>query len=191
MNSEIREYLEFRNASIRRYYPDVLANAKEFKAIADVVELELNEILQLILKNTFNLFVFELDIKGCERWEKMLAIYPLANATVEDRRMVILSKMLSSLPYTHRKLMQILNGVCGDDGYKIVDDYKNYRLKILLNLGVKNQFNVVKNLVRYIIPANLTLIVDLLYNRHIDLEVYTHEYLSNLTHDGIESEVIN
>lgn len=40
--NDLRKRLSFRDVNIRHYFPDILANAKEFISWADVVEPELN-----------------------------------------------------------------------------------------------------------------------------------------------------
>ena len=55
--NDLRKNLSFRAANIRHYLPDVLANAKEFTSLSDVVEPELNAIIYKLLQNCLNTFV--------------------------------------------------------------------------------------------------------------------------------------
>ena len=76
------------------------------------------------------------------RAAKMLGLTSSTTQTLETRRLQILTKINTSLPYTIRQLENILTGICGND-YEIVADYTNYALAIFLNLSVRNQFNYV------------------------------------------------
>ena len=192
MTNNLRNNLDFRKADIRRHFPDVLANALEFKEYADVVEPELNTIIELLIKRAFDTFVFDLDDEGAHRWETMLKLTPRSTDTLDDRRMAILAAITPNTPYTHRKLEVMLDSICGEGNYSIDLKRSQYYIKVLVALGVKRQRQTCEYMLRCILPANLTVEIDLKYNRHIDLKRFTHGRMKEFhyTHHDLREEVL-
>lgn len=192
MANTLRNSLKMRNATIRRYFPDVLANAAEFQGLADVVEPELDKIIGLLMKHALDTFVFDLDEDGCMRWEKMLKLTPRGTDTIDDRRTAILATIVPNTPYTLRQVKNILNGLCGEGNYTVDLNHNKYHIKISVSLGAKRQRDIVVYSMKCILPANLTIEVVLLYNRHIDLKRFTHGRMKSipLTHRQLKEEVL-
>lgn len=192
MSNALRNSLSMRAATIRRYFPDVLANAVEFTEYADVVEPELDILIRLMIKRALDTFVFDLDEEGAERWERMLKLSPRNSDTLEDRRTAILAAITPNTPYTYRKLEIILDDICGEGNYGIDLRHNQYYIKILVALGVKRQRQIAEYMLRCVLPANLTIEVRLMYNRHIDLQRFTHGRMNELqlTHYDLREEVL-
>ena len=68
---------------------------------------------------------------------------------------------------------------------------KEYRLKILLELGIKKMFDDVEQAVKRMIPANILLEVAIRYNQHSAVGQYTHGQLEKWTHQTIREEVFS
>lgn len=146
-----------RDVHVERYYPNVLAPAKEFKVIAEVENPEFAALWKRWWKWYLNTFVCDLDYEGAARWEYMIGIRPKATDTLDERRAEILVRINATLPYTHRRLEQMLNALCGAGLYEIDLDYNKYNLAIITNPDVTKGLNRISTLLRAIVPANLTL----------------------------------
>lgn len=144
-----------RDVHVERYYPSVLAPALEFKELARVTNIELNVIWGVLWKWFRNKFVYEIDVDGAERWEKMLDIHPLETATLEERRQAILFKINDRQPYTIRRFQQILDGVFGENNVIADDRQAEYTLYLTIDNGVVMQVNKLRTITRSTIPANL------------------------------------
>ena len=192
MSNNLRDSLELRDANIKHYFPDVLANAVEFKEFAKTVDPELNCIIGLLVEKALNTFVFDLDEDGATRWETMLKLTPRSTDTLDDRRMAILAAITPNTPYTHRKLEVMLDSICGEGNYSIDLKHSQYYIKVLVTLGVKRQRQTCEYMLRCILPANLTVEIDLKYNRHIDLKRFTHGRMKEFhyTHHDLREEVL-
>ncbi len=192
MSNDLWDSLELREANIRHYFPDVLANAVEFKELADVIDPELNRIIKLLVEKALNTFVFDLDEDGAARWEEMLKLTPRSTDTLDDRRIAILAKITPNTPYTYTQLEILLNGICGEGNYSIDLKHDQYYIKILIALGVKRQRQTAEYMIRCILPANLKIDINLMYNRHIDLKRFTHGRMKELmyTHHYLRAEVL-
>lgn len=143
-----------REVRVQRYYPNVIANADEFKQLAILENKEFKSIWEVLFKWFKNKFVYEADLQGIQRWEEMLKIIPKSKETLEDRRSNILVKINSILPYTIRRLKQILDLKFGKDN-AIPITTKNYELIINFNNEIELNAKTMRALLRAIIPANL------------------------------------
>jgi hypothetical protein len=143
-----------REVRVQRYYPNVIANADEFKQLATLENEEFKSIWEVLFKWFKNKFVYEADLQGIQRWEEMLKIIPKSKETLEDRRSNILVKINSILPYTIRRLKQILDLKFGKDN-AIPITTKNYELIINFNNEIELNAKTMRALLRAIIPANL------------------------------------
>ena len=162
------------------YLPKVVRTIKEFEVLGNAENPEINNLWldnQIVLNNQF---INNLDEQGCARWEKMLDITPKGTATVEDRRLAILARINTSLPYTYRQLENFLRNICADD-YTMTLDNENYTLTVLLSLSRQNQFDEVANLLTRVIPANLICNVSLKYNQYKIIKPYRYRLLVNYT----------
>lgn len=126
-------------------------------------------------------YLHELTLNGVKRWEKIMKITPKASETLEDRRFRIINRFLNKLPYTMTSLKQILNTLCGENGYTLDYDIATFTLKIRLNLTVKNQLDEVKRTLKHIVPTNVVQDIDLLYNTWGMVKNKTWGEMKNLT----------
>lgn len=166
-----------RDVQVQRYYPNVLANAKEFKQIAQLENNEFKFVWQAVCKWFLNTFVYDTDLQGIKRWEDMLKIIPPKEATLADRRNLVLMRINTMLPYTIRRLEQILNAVYGDD-FATVSTNKNYELWVDIDNRIILKTMGMRTLLRAIIPANL--IIKILQELNADLFLYAGGLVSNV-----------
>lgn len=166
-----------RDVQIQRYYPNVLANAKEFKQIAKLENAEFKSVWQAICKWFFNTFVYDTDLQGIKRWEDMLKIIPPKEATLEDRRNTILMRINTMLPYTIRRLQQILNAIYGDN-FATVSTNEKYELWVDIDNRIILKTMGMRTLLQAIIPANL--IIKILQELNADLFLYAGGLVSNV-----------
>lgn len=166
-----------RDVQVQRYYPNVLANAKEFKQIAQLENNEFKFVWQAVCKWFLNTFVYDTDLQGIKRWEDMLKIIPPKEATLEDRRNIVLMRINTMLPYTIRRLEQILNAVYGDD-FATVSTNKNYELWVDIDNRIILKTMGMRTLLRAIIPANL--IIKILQELNANLFLYAGGLVSNV-----------
>lgn len=151
----LREKLGVRDANVRRYYPDVLANAKEMKILAGVVEPELDLAIGRLKQHALNTFVFDFDDKGLERWEQMLSIVPRAGANKEERRREILIRINASLPYTERQLQKLIDATFGGGNVTASTDHNEYTVWLDLAVHANIDTWALSRYVRQVVPANM------------------------------------
>lgn len=147
-----------RQVKVETYFLSVLANAREFIDIAKTENPEFKKVRELFFKWFLNTFVYDLDVDGAERWEEMLSIIPKNTDNLEKRKKRILAKLNSMLPYTHRRLVEMLPAVYGEGTFEIELDYDKYKLRIDLSYSLLRYKKAIKNYLRNIIPANLSIV---------------------------------
>lgn len=179
-----------KKVNLADYHPSTVAESKEFIALAEAENPEFKLIYDAFNDIFTNEFIVTATLYGIAQWEKILDLYPYTDDTLENRRDAIIMALMSQLPYTYGKLEEILEGICGQEGYKIELTPNDYSIKIGVSLGSKRTKDTVIDTMEKIIPMNLIFTVDLLYNRHVDLERYTHEELEKWTHDELRQEVL-
>ena len=150
---------DIREVLVEHYYPNTVSPSKEFKTLAEVEDSELNTLWQRLWRLFANTFVYDIDVKGAERWESMLSIKPPVGATLSDRRQAILAKINASLPYTERSFQNMLDGVYGRGNVKLTCHYNRYAITLDLVSGILPKWQKIKTYARAIIPANLAIMV--------------------------------
>ena len=180
----------YRDRLLIEYLPSVLKDNRAFQAIMYAEQPEVFNLFAEIQNALNNQFILTLMEYGVKRWEKMLNITPNATWTIEERRFTILTRLAEQLPYVIRMLEKMLMELCGADGFKILLDTDAYTLTVKIALSAKNNFNdVIKMLVR-VCPANLLIIVEIMYNTHHVLSGFRHGQLSKYKHEELRNEVL-
>ncbi|MBP2635564.1 MAG: hypothetical protein H6Q72_1471 [Firmicutes bacterium] len=146
-----------RDVHVERYYPSVMVPAQEFKAIAEVVNPELNLVWQRLWQLFLNTFVYYIDETGAARWESMLKLRPKENDDLGTRRRRILAKINSQLPYTYRQLENMLAATYGEGKTAVSISYNDYALWVDVVASIVARTKEMRTFLRVIIPANLTI----------------------------------
>ncbi|CUH95868.1 hypothetical protein P22_1954 [Propionispora sp. 2/2-37] len=146
-----------RDVHVERYYPQVIAPAKEFKAIAEVVNPELTLIWKRLWQLFCNTFVYDIDEAGATRWEIMLKLRPKATDDLITRRRRILTKINAQLPYTHRQLENMLAATYGAGKTKVSINYNDYALWVDILASILTRTPEMRTFLRAIVPANMTI----------------------------------
>lgn len=145
-----------RDAAVQRYYPSVIAPAKEFQALAAAENPEFTLLWDAAWKWFADTFVLDIDEDGAARWESMLKLHPLPEDTLADRRMRILIAINAVIPYTIRRLQQILDAGYGE-GNAVASTNTDYELWIDINNSIIFSTVAIRIMLRAIVPANLTI----------------------------------
>ena len=115
---------------------------------------------------------------------------PKADETFDDRRFRILNRVNESLPFTYRFLENQFTILCGENGYRLQVDHRNYTLIIRVELASKSKYTDVDALLKRVVPANMIIDLSLMYNQHQEVGRFTHGQLHAWTHEHIRSEVL-
>ncbi len=169
------------------YWPDFLAQLQEFQALGSAQDGAI-ETLETTLRTAGDYFYVEtLPTQGLSRWESILGLASGTGLDIEDRRFRLLTYMIPQTPFTITRLHELLDELCGADGYSIAWS-DGYTLEVRVALASKLAYSSVAALLERVTPANLLLDMSLLYNNHLTLETATHGMLTAFTHQEIKEE---
>lgn len=143
---------------INNYLPKALQEIKEFQAINENLDIELNNISSLISKIKTETIVETATEYGINKWEKILGIISLDNESLEVRRFRIINILTSKLPYTLKWLKMKLTQIVGSEsGWTLNVSYVDYTITITLSGLDTNLMLEVEKQLRNSIPANMEL----------------------------------
>ena len=173
------------------YLPPVIRNVREYKAIMNNGEQAEISALWDAVDAAFNdQFVSSATVNGVERWEKILDIKPRGTDSLNARKFRILSRLNEQLPYTLPVLKNMLQSLCGEDGYSVEVENDLYTLKVKIALVAKSNFDDVDVLLRRVVPANMIIELELKYNTWGIIKEFTWGFLKTKTWKEIKDEVL-
>lgn len=173
------------------YLPGVMQQLEEFKVLMAAEQKQIDGLWNIIYKMLDEAFVDTAEDIGLKRWETILKITPLDTDSVEVRRLRIHAKMIEDIPYTWSSFKRMLSSLCGEDGYSIELKNKEYTLVIKVALTTKQMKDEVSKMADRVVPVNMILDIDLMYNTHGILRGYTHKQLKQFTHGQLRNEVLS
>ena len=172
------------------YLPEFLRNIEEFNAIGSCEDVILQDIGKYFQDTENSQWIGTSGERGLERREKIMGISVLKGTSDDERRKIIMSKWNNYIPYTYYTIRSWLESICGKDNFELRIDYEGYKVIIELGLDFKNYENMIYSECRVMIPANMILILNIIYTRHSELTPFTYSGLSIYTHRGIRENEI-
>lgn len=172
------------------YLPPFLAEYREYQQIMAIEQMEFDKILARIELLLENQFIATCDEEAVVRYERMYGIIPIAGSNLEERKFNLLAKLNSELPYTYKKLEEMLKNLCGENGFILNVDANQYLVQVKVEIEAKNNVTAVERMLQNTLPANMLYKVSLLYNQYSALAEYTHAQLSAYTHKELREEVL-
>lgn len=175
---------------IKEYFPDVLKDVREFNMLDKAETPELKSIYECIAEVLDDGFIETAKEKGVARTEKIVGISPRATDTLEERKFNLIAKYNEDLPYTVKKLHELLAVLCGEKGYHLEINNNEFKLTVKVELTSKKSKASVEELLERVAPANMVLYVTLMYNQHKTVRRLTNAELRKYTHNGIREEAL-
>lgn len=173
------------------YLPEFLRDVKEYDAILTKAEqpemVALWEAEENALKDQF---IVDATENGISRWERILGITPKGTDGLDVRRFSVLTRINEQIPFTLTTLKEQLESLCGEDGYEVNLDAKNYVLTVRVALTAESSFDEVRLFLKRVVPANLVVDLSLKYNQYEQYKSFTHEGLATYTHERLRNEVM-
>lgn len=137
--------------------PNLYNNNIEMNNIIYSEEKELEENLKSKINNSFlDTFASKATESGIEKFEKIFDIK--SNPYTEElnfRRERIMNRLVSSIPYTEKYLINRLNSILGEGNWNYVIDYANYKLTINSLIPGDDWYREILDFLNKIIPCNM------------------------------------
>lgn len=176
-----------RQSDITEYLPRFLRQVQEMAAYAQAENTELNRLWEAIERAWNDQFLYTMGEYGISRWEKMLNIIPMPFEELEDRRFRIINKLNIMASYTYLEVEEHLKKICGAEEVYMEYLAEVWTLKVRLSLRRARQLDELRRWLLEIIPMNLILDIDLIYNTHRILGRFTHRYFMGRTHRQLKA----
>ena len=145
---------------IENYWARVVRDTAEFQQIADAENPEFNTVLKCLYNILKDGFINDLTENGAMRWEKILALPVSSTATLEERKVQILTYLSIRRPYTIRILRKMLSAIMGEGNHKLNINNDTSTLTIALASTVDTMREKIDELCTRVIPQNLVIEYD-------------------------------
>ena len=177
------------NRKLIDYLPPFVQNFLEMRHIMSAEQPEVDTLWNSCEDVLNESFIMTASENGLKRWEFITGVTPKDTDTLDERRFRILTKMNQELPYTMTKLQEVLTVICGEGNFFIDLQPNNYHIEIKLALTNSNNYGEVVDVLKKMIPANLTQHVQIMYNSNKTFVEFTHAELAAYTHERLRNEV--
>lgn len=172
------------------YLPGIMQDYEEMQQIMQVEQPGIEALWEACDSLMNEAYVQTETGLGAKRWESILDISPKDTDTLEVRNFRIQGRLVEDLPYTYRMFERQLIALCKEKGYSLfMTEQNGLTLKIRVALSAKELKDEVVKLAERIVPCNIILDVELMYNTHAMLKGYTHAGLSDTTHAQLREKV--
>ena len=153
-----------RSVDTIHYFPPHIKSIEEFQRIAKAYDKELRLLWVALGAQVNNYYFDEMDEATCERWEKIIGIQNTGSETLFERRLAIKGKWTSGLPYTEPKFHEVLQSMVGDK-YSLRIDVPGKTLDVGIMLAEVLKVQNIRDLIRAMAPADMDVIVRIVFNR--------------------------
>lgn len=143
---------------IENYWTRVVRDTAEFQQIAHALNPELNKLLSCIYRILKDAFISDATEYGVSRWEKILELPVAPTATLEERKVAILTYLSIRRPYTMRILKNMLAAIMSEDEYTL--NLNNDTSTLTVKLPDNAHRADVLLLMQRVLPQNLELNIE-------------------------------
>ena len=187
----MEEKLSDRSGQLSEYLPPVVLQIADVAQVLDVEQpffaVAWRKVEQVLLEQ----LIVQAGEYGIARWENLLQLEGRQSLSLAERRRAVLLRLNEQLPFTIARLRQLLAANVPEGDYVCTLDPAAYTLHVFLELTSKACLPMVRELLKRVVPANLQLDLQLLFNTHGKLSGYRHSDLAKLRHREIREEVLN
>lgn len=170
---------------VTRYRPKIVENNDTFNAMYEVEADEIKGVRNSTKEVINNLYIISSDLIGIQRWEKFFNIKPNLTHTLEERKMIVLNKVLYRPPFTRQRLTEILETIWGKGNYVYQLSPDEYKLIVDINTNNPTIYLQFSKQLRDVVPANIYLILSIQYTHMYLARNYTYGAMSALTYEEL------
>lgn len=178
-----------KNRKYIEYIPDHMKNISELIEIGKAVDRFTSGASEEIENILEEAYVETAEEQGLERLENMLGIDGRGKS-LESRRKNILMLLMGDAPYTFVSVNNKLDSVWGKNNVSIQYGSEPYVIDVNIGLGAKNYKDVIKKYLDIVVPANVQINCNIIYNTHNGIGKYTHERLHSYSHKILKEGII-
>ena len=170
------------------YLPPVLRRVRDFQCLMGAYEGEVSALWGLERETEDNFYLFTADGRGLAHWENILGIVPREESSLAARRQMVAARLGQTTPYDWRAFLAFLTALTGSEkAYRA--ELSGLRLEVSLGPAWRELWDVVWEMMLYVVPANIEMRVIRVYNTHGGLGAMTHGEMGAYTHRELRAEV--
>ena len=158
------------------YIPDILKPIRDYKALGATVDKETGKLGDEQMLTYNNSFIMSCDDETLTRFEQNVGIVYSVVPSSAIRRANLFILVGKSTPFTWRRFIGLLNQVLNEErnDYKAEKDFNNFRIILSTRTSVTQfQREFVLKFVSNVVPANIIVDYETLFNKWKDVEKYT------------------
>lgn len=149
----------FSGKRMLKYYPPVISNIKEFRALTDIEGSEVDALKESLQSVINNAYLSTMDEQRIAEWEKLLGITDIKGFTLEDRRDVIIARIRGQGKLNTATINSIVNTFTGGTANSWIEDNTLYVEITPPPNNKQYRFESIENELKYKVPAHLKLVV--------------------------------
>ncbi|RGG63413.1 DUF2313 domain-containing protein [Eubacterium sp. AF17-7] len=161
----------------------------EIRELYAVNDLQESELEQQIDEAEQNMQISSMDINMCRITEKEMGLKGQDNDTVEEKRFRILGMENEQTPYTISTLKRRLEQIVGSGMVDV--SISNSTVKVRVALIQKKMIDYVKNILEDIVPLDMLIDADVMWNTHQMLKQKTYAQLKEHSHRELKEGELN
>lgn len=170
------------------YLPPVLREIRDFECLMSQFQGAFSELWSLERETEDHFYVLTAGEQGLAHWERILGIVPRGRSTLEGRRQVVLARISQGTPYCWRTFQAFLTALLGTEE-AFCAEILGFTLAVLLRPAWWEMRDLVWDLMRYVVPANMEMHLITAHNTHGRLRMRTHGNLRVFTQAELRNEV--
>lgn len=143
--------------NLAEHLPPFLAELKELAVLFSSENPEFDQLWDETQGVLDDQYVDTAGERGIVRLEKITGIPTDRSLTLAERKTRIITRINEELPYTLRKLNDMLEAVCGKENFSIVTDFPNYVLGVVTVLRSNVRVESAEQLLERVVPANMVI----------------------------------
>lgn len=166
--------------------PNIIADIPELNQIYNINENQISSIVSDIDAMDMNVFLDTMSESHAERWEKILAIVPDDDATIDERRFAVKTKIFGKQVNTFKSLIKALEELCGE---RVNVDRTGSKLTVYLPLSnIKNKEKI-NEMIDDVLPLDMIYGIIVMYNLWQDVATITWGEAHAYTWDQLRSDL--
>jgi hypothetical protein len=163
------------------YIPDILKPIKDYQALGVAVDnatTELGVAEDLVYNNSF---IISCDEDTLTRFEESVGIVYTTKPSNAIRRANLFILVGKTTPFTWRRFIGLITQVLTDEGdkFQAIKDFNNFRI-VLKTRTIVTPFQIefIRKFVSTVVPANMIIDYQTLYNKWYQVQKYTWDKAS-------------
>lgn len=168
------------------FAPVIVTNILDFRELYNINESQGEDLSLSVRTVSGNTCISKSNDYILSIWEDIMGITNQSGASLDERRSIILSKLIKN-SFSLDVLRSKLDALCGGR-YELSMDSSFTTLTVRIASVSLFLLNAIIDMLESLIPLNVMLDIQVIYNSYGKLSLYKHSELSSYTHQELREE---